>query len=59
MTTGAGMWLAGAVGLAVGLGYWFVAAVATAACFVVLFILAKVDIGSDDAPKTAQDDDET
>ena len=59
LTTGAGMWLAGAVGLAVGLGYWFVAAVATAACFVVLFILAKVDIGSDDVPKKAQDDDET
>lgn len=57
LTTGAGMWLAGAVGLAVGLGYWFVAAVATAACFVVLFILAKVDIGSDDARKTASDED--
>ncbi|MGD9478108.1 MgtC/SapB family protein [Shinella sp. G-2] len=57
LTTGAGMWLAGAVGLAVGLGYWFVAAVATAACFVVLFILAKVDIGSDEARKTASDED--
>lgn len=57
LTTGAGMWLAGAVGLAVGLGYWFVAAVATAACFVVLFILAKVDIGSDEARKTVADDD--
>ena len=47
LTTGAGMWLAGAVGLSVGLGYWFVAVVATVACFVVLFILAKIEIGSD------------
>lgn len=42
LTTGAGMWLAGAVGLSVGLGYWFVAAFATAACFVVLFILGRL-----------------
>lgn len=45
LTTGAGMWLAGAVGLSVGLGYWFVAAVATLACFVVLFILGKLQAG--------------
>lgn len=44
LTTGAGMWLAGAVGLAVGLGYWLVAAFATAACFVVLFILGKIEV---------------
>ncbi len=48
LTTGAGMWLAGAVGLAAGLGYWFIAFVATAACFVVLFILGKLQIGSDE-----------
>ncbi len=42
LTTGAGMWLAGAVGLAVGLGYWFVAVFATLACFIVLFILGKI-----------------
>ncbi|GAA4182685.1 hypothetical protein GCM10023069_60920 [Shinella granuli] len=47
LTTGAGMWLAGAVGLSIGLGYWFVAAVATGACFIVLFILAKIEIKSD------------
>jgi putative Mg2+ transporter-C (MgtC) family protein len=61
LTTGAGMWLAGAVGLSVGLGYWFVAVVATFACFVVLFILGKVEIGSEesgsqkDGPKEKQD----
>lgn len=42
LTTGAGMWLAGAVGLSVGLGYWFVAVFATLACFIVLFILGKI-----------------
>jgi putative Mg2+ transporter-C (MgtC) family protein len=49
LTTGAGMWLAGAVGLSVGLGYWFVAAFATFACFVVLFILGKIEIGSEES----------
>lgn len=44
LTTGAGMWLAGAVGLSVGLGYWFVAVFATAACFIVLFILGKIQL---------------
>ena len=43
LTTGAGMWLAGSVGLSVGLGYWFIAAVATGACFIVLFILARLE----------------
>lgn len=53
LTTGAGMWLAGAVGLAVGLGYWFIAVVATAACFVVLFILGKIAIVPEaDTPKS-------
>ena len=42
LTTGAGMWLAGAVGLSVGLGYWLVAVFATFACFAVLFILGKI-----------------
>jgi putative Mg2+ transporter-C (MgtC) family protein len=45
LTTGAGMWLAGAVGLSVGLGYWFIATVATFACFAVLMILGKIAIG--------------
>ncbi len=53
LTTGAGMWLAGAVGLSVGLGYWFVAVVATFACFVVLFILAKIEMKKDEDTKAA------
>ena len=49
LTTGAGMWLAGAVGLAVGLGYWFIAVFATVACFIVLFILGKIQASREDA----------
>lgn len=45
LTTGAGMWLAGAVGLAVGLGYWFIALFATVGCFLVLFVLGKLEVG--------------
>jgi putative Mg2+ transporter-C (MgtC) family protein len=43
--------LAGAVGLSIGLGFWFVAAVATFACFVVLFILGKLQARVDEAGK--------
>ena len=39
LTTGAGMWLAGAIGLAVGLGFWQIAALATAIALVVLGLL--------------------
>src|SRR5690606_25221607 len=39
LTTGVGMWLAGAIGVAVALGYYLVAAVAAAICFVVLAAL--------------------
>jgi putative Mg2+ transporter-C (MgtC) family protein len=51
LTTGAGMWLAGAVGLAVGLGYWLIAVFAAVACFVVLYLVGKLDL-----PNSDQDD---
>ncbi|MGQ3211479.1 MAG: MgtC/SapB family protein [Shinella sp.] len=51
LTTGAGMWLAGAVGLSIGLGFWFVAVVATFACFVVLFVLGKLQAKVDETGK--------
>lgn len=54
LTTGAGMWLAGAVGLAVGLGYWFVAFVATAVCFAVLFVLARLELRAGTAGKPGE-----
>jgi putative Mg2+ transporter-C (MgtC) family protein len=56
LTTGAGMWLAGAVGLAVGLGYWLVAVFATLACFIVLFILAKIRFAKADDAQTGLDE---
>lgn len=55
LTTGAGMWLAGAVGLSVGLGYWFLASFAALGCVLVLFVLAKLEIRS--ARPAAPDDD--
>jgi putative Mg2+ transporter-C (MgtC) family protein len=39
LTTGAGMWLAGAIGLAVGLGFWQIASFATLLALVVLGLL--------------------
>ena len=55
LTTGAGMWLAGAVGLAVGLGYWFIAVVATVACFTVLFIIGKLEAKA--SPASGKDEE--
>ena len=42
LTTGAGMWLAGAIGLAVGLGFWQIAAVATLLAVIVLGMLQAI-----------------
>ncbi|MCP8893511.1 MgtC/SapB family protein [Shinella daejeonensis] len=39
LTTGAGMWLAGAIGLAVGLGFWQIAVLGTILALVVLGLL--------------------
>lgn len=36
LTTGASLWLAGAIGLSMGLGYWMIAIFAAGAAFVVL-----------------------
>lgn len=43
LTTGAGMWLAGAIGLAMGFGYWPIAFFATAAAVSVLFALGVIE----------------
>lgn len=42
LTTGAGMWLSGGVGLSVGLGYWSIAAFSALACVVVLNLLGRL-----------------
>lgn len=39
LTTGASLWLAGAIGLAVGFGYWLIALFAAAAGFLVLSVV--------------------
>jgi putative Mg2+ transporter-C (MgtC) family protein len=39
LTTGAGMWLAGAIGLGVGLGFWQIACFATVVALLVLGLL--------------------
>lgn len=42
LTTGAGMWLAGAIGLALGFGHWLIAAFALTAGLTVLFAVGKL-----------------
>lgn len=42
LTTGAGMWLAGAIGLACGLGLWQIAGFATLLVLIVLVLLQKL-----------------
>lgn len=67
LTTGAGMWLAGAIGVACGLGLWQVALLATVLALIVLGLLhvfeEKLDL-KDDAPggagrKIAAKDDQS
>lgn len=43
LTTGAGMWLAGAIGLCCGLGFWRIALIATIGALIVLWLLRYVE----------------
>ncbi|MBB3975965.1 putative Mg2+ transporter-C (MgtC) family protein [Rhizobium azooxidifex] len=56
LTTGAGMWLSGGVGLSVGLGYWAIAAFSTLACLVVLNILGRLVTDDAGAQEEAADE---
>lgn len=53
LTTGAGMWLAGAIGVACGLGLWQISLLATLIALIVLGLLhafeAKLDLPGEDA----------
>jgi len=51
ITTGAGMWLAAAVGLASGLGLWHIAIMATFIAVAVLVVVGKMEnsVGSDNS----------
>lgn len=42
LTTGAGMWLAGAIGIAVGAGYYAIAAMTTGLALVILILLNTI-----------------
>ncbi|CDZ46017.1 MgtC/SapB family protein [Neorhizobium galegae] len=46
LTTGASMWLSGAIGLCVGLGMWIVAVAATSAGIVILWLLRKTEVAA-------------
>ena len=52
LTTGANMWLAGALGVACGAGYYFLATIGTAFALIVLVVLAKLEkrLGNDKSP---------
>jgi putative Mg2+ transporter-C (MgtC) family protein len=43
LTTGAGLWLAGAIGLAAGLGFWQIAAFATLLALVILGLMHQME----------------
>jgi putative Mg2+ transporter-C (MgtC) family protein len=43
LTTGANMWLAGALGVACGAGYYFIATIGTVFALIVLVVLAKLE----------------
>ncbi|GLS30201.1 putative Mg2+ transporter-C (MgtC) family protein [Mesorhizobium albiziae] len=47
LTTGAGMWLAGAIGLAAGLGFWQIAGFGTFLVLIVLGLLHAVEVKFD------------
>ncbi|SFE84640.1 putative Mg2+ transporter-C (MgtC) family protein [Sulfitobacter brevis] len=57
LTTGASMWLSAGIGLAVGLGFWFIAVVAAATGFIVLDMLRKLQtsLGIKDESETQVD----
>ncbi len=46
LTTGASMWLSGAIGLCVGLGMWLVAMLATVTGILILWLLRKAQVAT-------------
>jgi putative Mg2+ transporter-C (MgtC) family protein len=59
LTTAAGMWLAGAVGLAAGLGFWQIALLSTLLGITVLWLMMhiekRLDLNPDDKPSRDRD----
>jgi putative Mg2+ transporter-C (MgtC) family protein len=63
LTTGANMWLAGALGVACGAGYYFIATIGTTFALIVLVVLAKLEKrleskSPDDDSEHGPDDDD-
>ncbi|HEY0938997.1 MAG TPA: MgtC/SapB family protein [Steroidobacter sp.] len=54
LTTGANMWLAGALGVACGAGYYLIAIIGTVFALIVLVVLAKLEARFN--PKSPDDD---
>jgi putative Mg2+ transporter-C (MgtC) family protein len=50
LTTGANMWLAGALGLACGAGYYFIAFIGSVFALVVLIVVAKLEARLESRP---------
>ena len=48
ITTGAGLWLAGAIGLACGFGYWQIGGLATLLAVIVLCLLRTLEVRLED-----------
>lgn len=57
LTTGAGMWLAGAIGLASGLGIWQVAVLGTVLALVVLVLMSGLSVAVSGKKNGGPDDD--
>jgi putative Mg2+ transporter-C (MgtC) family protein len=55
LTTGANMWLAGAVGVACGAGYYTIAIVGTLFALIVLVVLGWLEVWLERASRTADD----
>ncbi|WP_082074754.1 MgtC/SapB family protein [Martelella endophytica] len=59
LTTGAGLWLSGAIGLTIGLGLWSLGIFASILGLVVLFLLHKVEHRSRRMHTGKQEDEDT
>jgi putative Mg2+ transporter-C (MgtC) family protein len=55
ITTAAGLWVATAVGMAVGAGFYITAAGATALALVILTLVQKLQVALDMKPESAED----
>lgn len=60
LTTGAGLWLAGAIGLAAGLGFWQIAGYATLLAIVILGVMHPLEkaVGRSKTRGEAEQDDD-